>query len=487
MKNKHCSQHKKYLNKNYINNEAFPKFITAFIISIVPLIVYLKVIDLKGDLFKYWTGANVNLDFFSYYKMIIFVICSTFLLIYFLYTIIIKKYSIIKTNFYIPLIIYGITIILSTILSTHKEISIYGFVERYEGMIVLLLYLADTFIIINTIKSKKSIKTILFSLIISSVFISVIGLSQFIGKDFFQSNLGKSIILPDEFQQYANNLKFNFGKGLIYGTLYNPDYIGSYMGMIIGLTFTLCLCLKNAKYKIINFIIFFISFINIIGSGSRAGVLGVILSLTIGVIFMRKELKKNILLCLAPLILVIVISILNISTYKILINKFQTVFSQIAQTSNINDYQMQSIGSGRGYIWYNSIKLLKNTFFIGYGPDTFATVFPRSDSSRKILRGVLIDKPHNMYLQIAINTGIISLICVFCLFILYIVSSFKLYIKASFDNLYNILGLAIFVAFLSYIITAVFNDSVISVAPVFWVLLGIGISINLTIKSKVDE
>ncbi len=45
-------------------------------------------------------------------------------------------------------------------------------------------------------------------------------------------------------------------------------------------------------------------------------------------------------------------------------------------------------------------------------------------------------------------------------------------------------GLACFAAFCGYAAAGVFNDSVVSVAPVFWVLLGLGIGINIRLRKS---
>ena len=37
---------------------------------------------------------------------------------------------------------------------------------------------------------------------------------------------------------------------------------------------------------------------------------------------------------------------------------------------------------------------------------------------------------------------------------------------------------AVFSAIVSYCVAGIFNDSVVPVAPVFWVLLGLGIAMN---------
>ncbi|GAB6100352.1 hypothetical protein JCM16358_22310 [Halanaerocella petrolearia] len=52
------------------------------------------------------------------------------------------------------------------------------------------------------------------------------------------------------------------------------------------------------------------------------------------------------------------------------------------------------------------------------------------------------------------------------------------------DTYYKQVGVGVFTAFIAYVITGLFNDSVISVAPVFWSLLGIGISINLQLQES---
>ncbi len=138
--------------------------------------------------------------------------------------------------------------------------------------------------------------------------------------------------------------------------------------------------------------------------------------------------------------------------------------------------------SGRGYIWSRSIMMLPKVIFKGHGPDTFIVAFPQDDFVEKLNNewnaSILIDKPHNMYLQIAINTGIISLIALLILWGIYLISSIKLYRKTIYDSIEKTMGFACFIAVVAYLVAGIFNDQIVSVAPLFWIVLGIGISIN---------
>ena len=149
----------------------------------------------------------------------------------------------------------------------------------------------------------------------------------------------------------------------------------------------------------------------------------------------------------------------------------------------------EKLASSRGYIWSRSLPLVKDTILLGHGPDTFVAYFPQQDIMGKMYAyngdmWQLVDKPHNLYLQTALNTGAVSLIAMLALFIMYFIKSFKIYYRSKFDDFNSIAGLGIFVAVVGYLGAGIFNDSVVSVAPVFWVLLGMGISVNNILTSK---
>ncbi len=143
----------------------------------------------------------------------------------------------------------------------------------------------------------------------------------------------------------------------------------------------------------------------------------------------------------------------------------------------------ERLASSRGYIWSRTIPMLKETIFIGHGPDTYALHFPNNDYVGKFLgftgSNTIVDKPHSMYLQSAVNTGVLSVIALLVLSGMYIVSSFKAYFfKRDYDDFIDTAGLGIFMAVLIYLFTGISNDSIVSVAPVFWTLLGIGFILN---------
>jgi hypothetical protein len=82
---------------------------------------------------------------------------------------------------------------------------------------------------------------------------------------------------------------------------------------------------------------------------------------------------------------------------------------------------------------------------------------------------------------------VISLLALLFAWTLYIINSFKLYSKTKFDSLDKIVGASCFVSIIGYLVSSIFNDHVTSVAPLFWVILGLGISINMRLQRKSTE
>lgn len=148
----------------------------------------------------------------------------------------------------------------------------------------------------------------------------------------------------------------------------------------------------------------------------------------------------------------------------------------------------EKLASSRGYIWGRSIPLLKDTLILGTGPDTFSFEFPQHDLLGKLYAygttNMIISKAHNLFLQLGINNGVVALIAFIFIIMIYIVDSFKLYaLKNKYDEK-QLLGTILCLSVIGYLFTGLFNDSVICVAPIFWIIMGVGISVNFMNKKS---
>lgn len=154
----------------------------------------------------------------------------------------------------------------------------------------------------------------------------------------------------------------------------------------------------------------------------------------------------------------------------------------------------EKVGSSRGYIWSRTLPLLKNCLIKGYGADTFTYEFPQNDVLAKYYAYsdynegfyITVDKPHNMYLQMFYSNGLIALAAFLGIAVFYLVDCFRLYALRKTYRREQIMGTAVMLGIVGYLAAGIFNDSVVSVAPMFWVLLGTGAALN-TINRRMDR
>lgn len=165
---------------------------------------------------------------------------------------------------------------------------------------------------------------------------------------------------------------------------------------------------------------------------------------------------------------------------------FLTPFGKWDKVNNPEFVKMnERFFSGRGYIWSRTIPLLKKYALVGSGPDTYVLAFPQDDYvglENNGYKGSLVTKPHNLYLQIAVQTGLISLLAFLALYGIYFVQSIRIYIRSGFDSYFAQVGAGIFLGTIGYMIAGITNDSTTGVAPIFWILLGLGFAINKKLK-----
>ena len=175
----------------------------------------------------------------------------------------------------------------------------------------------------------------------------------------------------------------------------------------------------------------------------------------------------------------------NVAGYQF-VNEFGRAVDCVAAESWLFE-GYESLASSRGYIWGRTLPLLKDTVLLGDGANTYAVTMPQNDYVMKYQYGFytqIITKPHNGYLQIAQQSGVVSLVCIAVFFAMYMLQSVKLYWKSSLHSSMEKIGFGLCLSVLAYLVMAVSNDSMIVVAPIFWALLGVGLAVNRMVKEQ---
>ncbi len=591
-----------YENKRLSTFYFLPLLLIA---GFVPLIVYAKYVDLSGTTQAlYWTGQQQYLDFFSYWKAQWVVVLAAIALVFYI-TLYMQKKLPLKDlkQYYIPMGIYALFVIISTVFAIDTQTALWGFVDMYQGVFVLLSYMLITFLTINFINNERDVHLFVNAFLFLMIVEGIIGIGQYFGYDFFQTEIGKSIIIPGNLM--VEDLSFSFGPKTIYGTLFNTNFVGSFVTLMLPLSVAFLLGVNTKKQRIISGIAVVLMIFVWIGCNSRAGYLGLAIAAIFALWLFRKIGIKHwkVITGLFAIMVMMLVGLNVVSggslfsrlkTFNI-VEQIQTIkeynksslkvkeiilgkdnFSiktslntlifkldddklyfldennkelEISQKNNIisiieesyNYYRItipdnypgitvalnsniinfyiaqdgikilgsggrltepivakqfapfigiESFASNRGYIWGHTISILDRYLFIGSGADNFPMAFPQDDFVGKLNThwdwdaNLVIDKPHNLYLQIATNTGVLSLLSLLALWGIYIISSLKLYSKIVFDSLEKYIGASTLIGVIGYLSTGLFNDSITSVAPLFWLILGIGISINVRLKSK---
>ena len=138
--------------------------------------------------------------------------------------------------------------------------------------------------------------------------------------------------------------------------------------------------------------------------------------------------------------------------------------------------------SGRGEIWSKTIPLLKKSLFLGSGPDSFVMVYPNNDYLREHNTGIRNDyttRPHNWYLQMGIQTGMISLLCILAAFIIYLIQGVSICVKnaASKEKAGEFAYVEVFfLGSVTFMLMGLINDSSVGVTPLFWCMFGMALA-----------
>lgn len=592
-------------NKDNTSKSTSKYLLLPLIMVFIVVPLFLRGINAKDNLiqFSWYSQVENGFDLFAYWKSVLTIATGAVMLCIALYLVYTKREKIPFSKIYIPVAIYAVLAVLSSIFSKYTSFTLTGIREQFESVFVLLSYCMIAYYCYLVIDSESNLRWVVTCLIIGILGIGAVGFFQFIGHDFVVSKFAFNLLIPASLRNSISNLTLEFGPHRVYSTLYNPNYVGVYVSMTLPILVILLLYAKEWKKIAVYIAGIALSIVCLVGSWSRTGIISLAVTTICLLIIFRKKIFKKwkivIPLFIAILVLLVVLDRINggqyserlINTFKnvgttethplkkvetneenikiyyndlILIadyiiqenqeiginledetgeviefhyneelgryqlegEQFQNILMNLVQFEDTEEYGIcfridgvdwifskledgyyyyniygkfekiidsekaaipfASFFGERSYIWSTTIPLLKDTILLGTGPDTYAMVYPQADYVGRHNGGygtILITKPHNIYLQIGVQTGVISLLAFLAFYIMYFISSIRLYWKSELNDYKSQVGAAIFIGTIGFMISGIANDSHISISPIFWGLIGVGIAANYLVKS----
>lgn len=151
-----------------------------------------------------------------------------------------------------------------------------------------------------------------------------------------------------------------------------------------------------------------------------------------------------------------------------------------------------SFATGRGYIWINTLPVLKDCFIIGKGAGNFPFCFVQNEivglAGTNGSYRIIVDKPHNWYMQIAVTSGIPAMLAILILFGRFGISCFRSFIKTDYEKLNadknKYFLLCLFTGLCGFMIIGLTNDSSVTVNPFFWFNFGVAMCWNDNIRKE---
>ena len=348
----------------------------------------------------------------------VFLAVIAFIGIYVLY----KEKIKLKHPVFIPLGLFIFFIFLSAVLSEDTSTGLIGSSIRYTGWTTYVFCVVLFFLAYQYGEYEK----IFTPMIYAASFVAVIGILQFFGYNF----------IPHEYYD-----------GSAYSTMGNTNWLATYLVIILPAAVLLYLFNNDRKMLISSGIIF----AGLLVSLTRGAWLAFFISFVIICVYLifKKKYLEN---------LINVVIVFALVTIMLIPANDGLIYKRAFSIPDNIDSAMKNegeAGSGRVEIWNKTLAIARDNLFLGVGPDQLA-IEQKS--------GGIMDKAHNIYLEILAAIGLPALI------------SFLVFMGFSLRRWRNETGFMFFIVIVTYLLQGLFNNDVIMVMPIFWVILGLALA-----------
>ncbi len=358
----------------------------------------------------------------------------------------------------LPLAAFFALVFISGLQSVSPPTSLQGQYGRWEGLSTLACYGALYLIAHNVAADKKLLKPLFVALLISSMLVSTVAIIEYVWTNPF-------LLFAKVYCAAGFGQPNAFESGRSMATFGNSMFLGAYCTLIIPLIVSyLSSRDKNTAPRALPYLALFLSTIALLVTFGRAAWLGTAAGVILVGWFNWSTIKSS-----KPQMLLLV-AILLIALAGVGVTG--TTYSLSGRAASIVKIEGSSLT--RIQMWKASLPLVADSPLLGSGPDTFKYVFgkhkPRGWTQHA--DDPLLDRAHNDALQTVVTSGMISLVAYLWIVIMFIGLGIRKLCTAR-SRRESWLAAGLLGALLAYWIQLQFNFSHFSIAPLFWIFLGL--------------
>jgi O-antigen ligase len=360
-----------------------------------------------------------------------------------------------KLPLVIPVTLFGLALLLSTLLSTDRQLSLWGSYERQQGLLtqagVLLLFLATAV----SLRTRAQVSLLWSGLVWASAPVVAYGLLQAAGLDPFAWQTDAASPLT--------------------ATLGRANFVATYLVLVLPLTLARFLTASRRwPYALLMAAQLLLLALTLtrsawIGLGVAALASAVLWAV---VVRNRRLLFAGVLLAVAALGLLLIVSLPA------------GPLSSLGQLPGLDRLsQLGDLDSGstaaRWAIWRTSLPLTMARPWTGYGPDTMRLVFAQSFPPELIYyqgRHLGVDRAHNLWLDLGLSSGLAGLATFGLVLLAFGRLAWRQLVRAS-SRRRQIAWMALAAAVAGHLVDMQFSFDTAATSAVFWLILALAVGL----------
>jgi O-antigen ligase len=349
------------------------------------------------------------------------------------------------------ILIFGCLAIAATLLSPDLRTSLWGTLERQQGLLTVLSYLGLTTLATHRLRTQGRVRILWTALVWASLPVVAYGLAQALG------------FRPLGWETDAASP--------VLSTLGRANFLGSYLVLVAPLTAALAF---TGPRRVPTLLLFVAQLICLLLTLARGAWLGLFAALIIALLAWSYATGRR-RAAVAALILVLLAA--GFIVLLLRLSRSGTLFVQVPAVERLMSLSRTDEGSvaARLTIWRATLPLIAERPWLGYGFDTMCPHFVRVFPPQLVYyqgHDILVDRAHNLWLDLGMSVGAPGALA-FAALLVRAFLQIGAGLRASRDRAARLLWVALAAALGGHLVNLQVSFSLTASNAIFWLLLAV--------------